>query len=81
MSILQPSDKLIADVLSKTLREELIASAENAIQEALKKIEQDMRARLGEMVVGYLQHNYDVYRNGSDLMIKVHFGAPSPDER
>jgi hypothetical protein len=69
------------DAFLTMLREKLTAgmmqAAEPVIQKALAEAEKAMRERLGSMVIGLLEHSYDVMRDGSDLRILVRHQWPN----
>lgn len=65
-------EKRFLDALSDRLSTEMIVAAEPLVKEAVRKAEVEMRKRLAEMVVGMVASSYDVYRDGQNLMIRVH---------
>ena len=70
------NEKEFGAFLGKHLHEEMLIAAEPILQRAKQDVEQAMRQRLAEMVVGYLQDSYSVDRMGRDLRIIVHLKEP-----
>ena len=64
------------EFLGKHLRNEMLRAAEPIIARAKEDAEKVMRARLAEMVVGYIQDSYSIDRMGHDLRIIVHLKEP-----
>jgi len=63
----------VQDNLLRKLGDELKDVAEPILQKAMQDMERAMRKRLAECVVGLIQTDYNLSRDGRDLHIKVRF--------
>jgi hypothetical protein len=59
------------DSIIKQLNADLLAAAEPILQEALKKIEVEMRAKMAQRLIAYMDNNFHIERNGMDLRIVI----------
>lgn len=57
------------------LQQALTEAGEEALQDAMKVIEQGLRARLAQSVLALLEHNYSADYNGRTVTIRVDFSA------
>lgn len=65
--------------LHAELQASITEAAEPIIQQALKDAEQRMRADLAANIIAMLRTDYDVFRDGRDLRIMVHFKEGHPN--
>jgi hypothetical protein len=76
------SEQTLVPLLDATFKEALEAEVEKAADEAAEKARAAVKKRLGSLVMS-LFHEYSVFRQGSDLIVKVKIndGQDSPDEQ
>lgn len=55
----------------KQLNADLLAAAEPILQEALKKIEVEMRAKMASRLIAYMDSNFHFERHGHDIRVVV----------
>ena len=67
------SEEILASLKIK-LNEELQIAAEPIIQKALKDAEDVMRKKLASYFISYIDKNFSVERDGTDLRIVIHNG-------
>lgn len=65
------SEKAMVDALRARLNNDMLKAAEPVLQEALAKVEREMRASLAKNVVALIESTVDVYRDGRYLMIRI----------
>jgi hypothetical protein len=66
----------IGKVLMDQMNKEISAIAEPIMQEALTKIQEEMRKRLGSIAIVLMQRHFSVERFGDELRIVVQVKEP-----
>jgi len=67
--------------IGDVLHQELVKAGEERIEVMLSDLRKQLRARLGEMVMGFLEHNYSAVRSGSELVITVNLKDPKESQK
>ena len=65
------NQEVFQSTLSSSIQAALIEAGEREIQKAMSALEVALRKRLAEMVVGLIEQNYSVERDGYYLKIVV----------
>lgn len=64
------------EMVGNGLNEGLLKAAEPIVERALQEIEAEMRRKLAAMLIGMIEHSYNMERNGSDIVVRVALGKP-----
>lgn len=71
----------ISEILGKELNDAMLKAAEPILQQAMKDIEQEMRAKMASRLLAFIESNFAVERMGHDLRIVIKQCAPEHKER